>query len=281
MPEHDHFPLASPLRALLTRRGLLVSTGAGAITIALGRSVAGHGDDDQTDDHEDDHDDDSGRGRGQGGDDDEIQPSGTISAGSSEVRIDDDDEDAFQPGTITIDLGQSVTWVNVDDDPHTATGAGFDTGRIDPGELATISFDQPGTFPYSCQYHPVMTGTVEVRDESGRVPSRSASSPQASPAASPAASPQASPQAGADLPAEIAIQDFAFDPAEVEIRAGSAVRWTNRDASPHTATSTSDHFDSGTLDEGATFEHTFNDTGTYEYICAFHPNMQGRIVVTS
>src|SRR5690606_19614161 len=137
---------------------LVTGIGFGLISLAAAQPVVGH-DDDHHDDDDDDHDDDSGQGRGRGrsGGDDDVHPLGTVPAGSIEVRIDDDDADGFEPGTVSIDAGQSVTWVNVDDDPHTATGAGFDTGIMQPGEQATVTFDKAGTFPYSCQIHPIMT----------------------------------------------------------------------------------------------------------------------------
>jgi plastocyanin len=274
----------------MSRRRLLIAGGTGAMSFLFAPAAFGSDDNDKNDDngqddYGDDNSDDSNHHSGDDSshdsshdssdDDGKVAPSGDVPAGSAEVRIVDDDENAFQPGTITVDLGQSVTWVNLDDDSHTASGAAFDTGNIDPGDLVTLTFDEPGTFPYSCQYHPGMVGTVEVRDATGTVPARQTASPEASPKASP----QASPQAGALT--EIAIQDFAFDPPEVEIHVGATVRWTNRDASPHTATSSSDEFDSGTLDEGDTFEFSFDNAGTIDYVCAFHPTMQGRIVVTN
>lgn len=269
MTDRRSTTLSDSLRRLLTRRAFVISTGTAGVVVALGQSVAGRDDRDddrdRDDDLEDDHDDDRDDR------DDDIQPSGTVPAESAEVRIDDDDADGFEPGTITIDLGQSVTWVNVDDDPHTATGAGFDTGRMNPGELATVTFDEPGVFPYSCQLHPVMTGTVEVRDESGQVPSRSAASPQASPQATPAASGQQ---------ASVSIINLAFDPAELEVSVGTTVIWTNDESIPHTVTSTDDAFGSDTMQVNDTFSHTFGETGSFDYICAIHPNMQGTITVT-
>ena len=49
----------------------------------------------------------------------------------------------------------------------------------------------------------------------------------------------------------------------------------------YTATSTAKPraFDSGTLDTDDKFAHVFNQPGTYEYFCAVHPHMKGRIVV--
>ena len=70
---------------------------------------------------------------------------------------------AFSPQTITIDVGDSVTWTNNDDVDHTATGSGFDTSTITSGGgTATVTFDTAGTFAYACTIHPSMTGTVVV-----------------------------------------------------------------------------------------------------------------------
>jgi plastocyanin len=74
--------------------------------------------------------------------------------------------------------------------------------------------------------------------------------------------------------------NLSFDPPQLEIPVGTSVRWTNEDPLPHTATAIGGEFDSGTLDEGASFSHTFDAPGTYEYICAIHPNMKGSITVT-
>ena len=71
---------------------------------------------------------------------------------------------AFGPNSVTITAGGSVTWTNSDSAPHTATGDGgsFDTGTIDTGESASITFDTPGTYTYFCAIHPDMTATVVV-----------------------------------------------------------------------------------------------------------------------
>ena len=71
---------------------------------------------------------------------------------------------SFGSGSVTITAGGTVTWTNSDAAPHTATGDGasFDTGTIDPGGSASITFDTPGTYTYFCSIHPDMTGTVVV-----------------------------------------------------------------------------------------------------------------------
>jgi plastocyanin len=71
---------------------------------------------------------------------------------------------AFEPGTIEVPLGTTVTWVNQGQAPHTATSddLAFDSGLIDPGGTFSIIFDVPGTFAYHCDLHPDMVATIVV-----------------------------------------------------------------------------------------------------------------------
>jgi plastocyanin len=78
---------------------------------------------------------------------------------------------------------------------------------------------------------------------------------------------------------EVTIENFAFDPGTLTIEVGDTVTWTNNDSAPHTATADDDTFDSGSLAQGDTFSHTFEEAGTFPYVCTFHPNMVGEIVV--
>jgi amicyanin len=80
---------------------------------------------------------------------------------------------------------------------------------------------------------------------------------------------------------EVAIEKFAYSPQEVRIKVGDTVRWTQVDKVQHTVTVVSgpESFDSGLLNAGQTFEHTFTQPGTYDYICTPHPKMRGKVVV--
>jgi plastocyanin len=71
---------------------------------------------------------------------------------------------AFQPSSVQVTAGSSVTWSNNGAEPHTATAGdgSFDTGEVGPGSSASVSFDQAGTFSYFCSIHPDMTGGVTV-----------------------------------------------------------------------------------------------------------------------
>ncbi len=80
---------------------------------------------------------------------------------------------------------------------------------------------------------------------------------------------------------EIAIDNFTFNPAEITVPVGTRVTWVNRDDVPHTASSTVKPraFDSGTLDTDQKYSFVFKTAGDYQYFCAVHPKMTGRIIV--
>ena len=77
---------------------------------------------------------------------------------------------AFAPATVTIQVGDSVTWTNEDSTPHTATAGdgSFDTGQLANGDSEAVTFDTAGTFAYVCSIHPQMTGPSSSRGGDGR-----------------------------------------------------------------------------------------------------------------
>jgi plastocyanin len=79
---------------------------------------------------------------------------------------------------------------------------------------------------------------------------------------------------------EVSMDEIKFDPAEVTIKAGDTVTWTNNDSVGHDVTG--DDFSSGDpggLANGDTFEHTFDQAGTFDYVCTVHPGMEGSVTV--
>lgn len=70
----------------------------------------------------------------------------------------------FVPANLTIAAGDSVTFINEDSAPHTATAdsGAFDTGRLRQGQSATLTFNGGGSFPYFCAVHPRMRGSLSV-----------------------------------------------------------------------------------------------------------------------
>ena len=71
----------------------------------------------------------------------------------------------FSPVPLTVHAGSTVTWTNLDDEPHTAvsdTGL-FRSGAMDTNESFSFKFNEPGTYRFTCSIHPRMVGTVIVQ----------------------------------------------------------------------------------------------------------------------
>jgi plastocyanin len=77
---------------------------------------------------------------------------------------------------------------------------------------------------------------------------------------------------------EVHIDNFTFQPAELTVKTGTTVTWTNRDDIPHTIVSAG-KFRSKALDTDNTFSFTFTTAGDYKYFCSLHPHMTGLIKV--
>ncbi len=95
------------------------------------------------------------------------EPSGNASAPSGDaVRAEKVEivEFTYDRDPVTIEAGGKVTWINRDAAPHTATAddGSFDTGTLEMGKLKSESFKEAGSYPYFCEIHPDMRGTVEV-----------------------------------------------------------------------------------------------------------------------
>jgi LPXTG-motif cell wall-anchored protein len=87
------------------------------------------------------------------------------------------------------------------------------------------------------------------------------------------------PGAKAAASGSVTVADFQFTPAQITINQGDTVTWTNNGPTAHSATAPDGSFDTGIFPAGQSRTHTFNDAGTFSYICTPHPNMHGTIVV--
>lgn len=74
------------------------------------------------------------------------------------------------------------------------------------------------------------------------------------------------------------IKGFAFEPGTITVPIGTTITWTNRDSVQHTVTG--DIFGSSSISQNDTYSHSFPDAGTFDYYCAIHPNMRGKVIVT-
>ncbi|MBV2152034.1 plastocyanin/azurin family copper-binding protein [Kitasatospora sp. SUK 42] len=104
----------------------------------------------------------------------------------------------------------------------------------------------------------------------------------ASPAGSPA-SPTSSPASAPATANAVSIKNFAFSPAELTVKVGTKVTWTNTDPDAHTVTSkqgSNGPLQSAALATNDTYSYTFTTPGTYAYYCSIHPFMTATVVVT-
>src|SRR5437660_3427160 len=86
------------------------------------------------------------------------------------------------------------------------------------------------------------------------------------------------PVRAADM--EVNIDNFAFKPMELTVKAGTTIVFHNRDDIPHSVVGSTGEFHSKALDTDDSFSFTFAKAGTYAYSCGLHPRMQGKITVT-
>jgi plastocyanin len=132
--------------------------------------------------------------------------------------------------------------------------------RLEPGRATRMTLNlRPGVYELECSvsHHDDlgMRAVLEVREDAPLVvPKKAAGS-------------------------AVEITGFAFKPATLRVKAGTTVTWRNADAAPHTATGSK--FSSPQLRKGGTYRYRFTKAGTYAYLCALHPGMRGRIVVTA
>ena len=77
----------------------------------------------------------------------------------------------------------------------------------------------------------------------------------------------------------VTIDATSFTPSTLTVRSGDTVIWVNKDIIPHTASSSSGKFDSGTLLTGKSWRFTTKATGEFDYTCLFHPTMKGTLRV--
>ena len=77
---------------------------------------------------------------------------------------------------------------------------------------------------------------------------------------------------------KVTIDNFTFTPAELKLKVGDTVTWTNHDDIPHTVVSAG-KFRSKAMDTDGSFSFTFTAAGDYQYFCSLHPHMTGMIKV--
>lgn len=71
----------------------------------------------------------------------------------------------FTPGNLQVPVGATITWTNYDSAPHSATAddGTWDTGVLNEGQHASVTFNTPGDYSYYCIVHPNMKARIQVR----------------------------------------------------------------------------------------------------------------------
>jgi plastocyanin len=91
---------------------------------------------------------------------------------------------------------------------------------------------------------------------------------------------QAAATDGGAVAKAVTIRDYTYEPARITVPKGTKVTFTNRDSTPHTATSKEPGlFESGSLASGKSGAIVLDESGTFAYYCLFHPFMKGTITV--
>jgi plastocyanin len=136
------------------------------------------------------------------------------------------------------------------------------------------------------RFHPLVavaaTALLVVACSSGgatTAPTEAPAAPTAEASAPPAAeAPCVESAAGGEV--DVAIAEFAFNPADIAATVGQTVTFTNSDSVPHTATLDDGSCTTPNIANGGSDGLTFNAAGTYPFHCNVHPNMKGTITVS-
>jgi len=77
----------------------------------------------------------------------------------------------------------------------------------------------------------------------------------------------------------VTIDNFTFSPKELTVAVVTTVKWINHDDVPHLVVNKDKAFRSKALDTDDSFSYTFASAGTFDYFCALHPYMVGKVIV--
>jgi plastocyanin len=190
----------------------------------------------------------------------------------------------FQPPTLTIAVGDTVSWVAISGHTVTSNTNAWPRATSD----FSHTFSQAGEYPYFCEIHAGMNGTITVQQAQPTdtpfptphpsptpVPTNTPS-PTSTPVAVPTQVP-GQPRQFVPLAADtggigsghVAVYQGTFLPKTLEVAAGTRVVWHDQ-ATSHTVTSDQGLFDSGILGPGQEFAYAFAQPGIYPYHCTLH-----------
>jgi nitrite reductase (NO-forming) len=177
-------------------------------------------------------------------------------------------------------IGAIMDTAYIDGDPTNAL-YGLQTLSIPPsgGAIVDMYFKDPGgKNPFVSHAFAYMQkgamGLFQVANGTGGVTTQTTTTTTAAPSGP-----------IVDIPSGAAMQmvsgNMYYSPGTLTVVLGvnGTVTWVNNDSSPHTVTATDGSFNSGNLNGGQSWSHTFTEPGTYTYYCSYHPWMKGTIIV--
>ena len=179
---------------------------------------------------------------------------------------------AIRPGLVTFVVtnrgrvvhGFEIEGADLDDDGGADDGDGpeTETRRLRSGETVRLTLNlAPGRYKVECfvgdHDDMGMEAILDVRPDA----------------------PLVAPPAAKGTANVVGISGFAFRPSSLVVKAGTTVRWSNRDSAPHTVTAANGGFSSRSFGQGGGYSRKFARRGTYSYLCALHPQMRGKVSV--
>jgi plastocyanin len=186
---------------------------------------------------------------------------------------------ALASGTLALVAVCAVPAISPAQDADTTTGATTTTTHAEPSNPAPESTpaDVPSDTPPAEASPGSTRPTSSEPSEDGSAASRGV--PAAAPAAiASAASPR---KAKKSASASVTMGDLFFSPSSVTVAVGDTVTWRNTGEAPHNATADDGSFRTPDLNKGGSASHTFDQAGTFSYICTIHPQMKGTVRVLS
>src|SRR5215212_4055050 len=210
----------------------------------------------------------------------------------------------YNPDTAKVPMNDNVVWVNEDTAAHTATsgtgaadpdsGKVFDTSIINGGEKSTPQalkgVKEGDEVPYYCAVHPYMTSKLTVTAASAGGATAAGNASNASTSAGGGSTTTTAAAATLTIPVGAATPgNPSYDPLSLTVKKGDEINVVNKDSSPHTVTSgkapdapdAGKQFDTSIVNVGASAKvATANlEPGEYDFHCAVHPFMTGKLKV--
>jgi plastocyanin len=186
----------------------------------------------------------------------------------------------FSPAVLNARAGDTVTWVNKGQAPHTATAAGgaFDL-PLAPGASASTVLQKPGTISYVCTYHVYMKASIIVAAALPGTVIGAANNTKAAAAGATKPASAAPASTGKTKTVEIKVNEMTFGPAMANANVGDTISWVNVGKIAHTVTAKDGSFDKTPIAPGERFNYVLRKEGSVPYVCSYHPGMDGMLMV--